>query len=228
MKIRIDPKKLRAARKAANLTQAALAEAIGMGWIQVTVSLLERGRETEVTTEALNALAQALHVAPDQLQAQGPASLPGASFILDPVRLKAARRAAGLTQQELSARSGFNQSSLSNLESGTTGASLEGVQVLASVLHVSVAYLLGGAEESPDSNLESVEAIRANANLPAGLRALAAAGTLIEELQIKPSEWKALAGLASSWSDAELTPRDGWVQILVSLRTAPTRRMKNC
>ena len=228
MKRYIDPAKLRAARKAARLNQTDLAEKIGRGWTKYTVSNLERGRDTEVTADEVDALATVLGLTPSALERQeAPPVATPAGLDLDPARLRAARKAAGLTQHELAARSGFSQSSLSGLETGSTGISLEGVQTLAKALNVSVKYLLGGWEATWGREQNPVEAIRTDAQMPAGLRDLATSPRLVEELQIEPEEWGALATLATGWRDADLTPRDGWVQILVSLRTASLRRTVN-
>lgn len=225
MKKRIDPTKLRAARKAAQLNQTNLAEKMGRGWTKYTISNLERGRDTEVTAEEVDALTKVLGITPNELETPEvtPLATP-AGLDLDPARLRAARKAAGLTQHELAARSGFSQSSLSGLETGSTGISLEGVQTLAQALNVSAKYLLGGWEEKLDREHDPLEVIRTDSRMPAGLRDLATSPTLVKELQIEPEEWWALATLATGWRDADLTPRDGWVQILVSLRAASFRR----
>lgn len=219
--VRIDPKKLRAARKAVGLTQAQVAEAVGLEWTMYHVSALERGSGKEITAEVADTIAKVLGVAPRAL-AVDESTPTAAGYSLDPARLKAARKAAGWTQKELAERSGFGQPSLSNLENGITGISLEGLQLLAKALDVSVNYLLGWSEEPHDQN--PIETIRSNPRMPAGLRTLANTPTLIEGLQIKPAEWKALMSLAAGWQDAELSPCEGWVQVLVSLRAATTRR----
>jgi transcriptional regulator with XRE-family HTH domain len=214
----LNPTKLRAARKAANLTQTQLAERVGQGWTKYTVSNLERGYEVDVSLDALTALAEALNTSLQNLTGSALASgTPG--LTLDPDRLRTARKALGLTQQELAVKAGFKQSGLSKLETGDTGISLEGVQALAEALGVSVKYLVGGFEENLESG-DPLERIRSRPDIPAGLRELATARTLIEELQIEPEEWRALAGLAASWRDAHLIRRDGWAQILLSLRLA--------
>lgn len=220
MKTPIDPAKLRKARKARGLTQTQLAEKAGKGLTVHAVSALERGRKIDVTRDELNALAETLGITLNDLETPAAESfLTPAGLHLDPMRLRIARKAVGLTQEQLATRSGFNQSSLSKLETGSAGISLAGVQALAEALNVAVNYLLGGAEETREES-DPLATIRDSYEMPAGLRELANASTLVEELRIEPDEWRALASLAAGWRNAHLVRRDGWVQILLLLRSA--------
>ena len=136
---------------------------------------------------------------------------------IDPVRLKAARRAAKLTQAELAKRVNMDQGHISNLERGRVGVSVNGLKNLARELRVTVKYLMGDVEDKYSQNPQA--AILSDPETPAGLRELAAATDLLKVLTIESDEWRALASLASNWRDADLTSRDGWVQILFSLRS---------
>lgn len=58
-------------------------------------------------------------------------------------RIRAARRAAGLTGEQLAARVGVGQSMVSKIENGKTGTSSDVLQRVAGTLGVSVLHLVG-------------------------------------------------------------------------------------
>ncbi|MET8649941.1 helix-turn-helix domain-containing protein [Nocardia aurea] len=60
--------------------------------------------------------------------------------------IRSARRAAGVSQRELARRLGLSTATISAIESGKTGVSVERLRVLADALHVDVRDLVGGAE----------------------------------------------------------------------------------
>ncbi|MET7773319.1 helix-turn-helix domain-containing protein [Nocardia sp. NPDC005366] len=60
--------------------------------------------------------------------------------------IRSARRAAGVSQRELARRLRLSAATISAIESGKTGVSVERLQVLADAMHVDVRDLLGGEE----------------------------------------------------------------------------------
>lgn len=65
-------------------------------------------------------------------------------------RIKAARRGAGLTQEQLAERIGISAKNLSFIETGRFGVGLETLTRICTVLHVSAdALLFGQAEDAP-------------------------------------------------------------------------------
>lgn len=73
------------------------------------------------------------------------------------IRLRAARRAAGLGQGELARRCHYTQSTVSNVEQGAARLSLSLAKIAAEVLHVSPAWLLGMDE--PEITFEQALAV---------------------------------------------------------------------
>lgn len=144
---------------------------------------------------------------------------------LDHVRLRQARQAAGLTQHKLAEKIGVDQSYISYLEKQDRGISFAVLQRLVDALGISMGYLVGQVSEpAPDPYQvdDPLEVIRGRYDLPEGLRDLADARELLAILQIEPAEWRALIGLAAHWRQAHLVRRDGWVQVLFTLRAAGT------
>lgn len=131
-------------------------------------------------------------------------------------RLKAARRALGLTQAQLSARLGIDQGFLSRLESGGKRPSLDVLDALAKELGVSAAYLLGEEVElGQEATLpDSAEAVLQDYRTAAGLRALASDHTLVQNLKISPPEWRALASILLPAS----VNKDGYLSLLFAVR----------
>jgi len=223
------PASLQAARKAAGLTQQQVAAQAGLA--QAYVSALEQGLIHSVEDTVIARLAAVLGVAPEDLQgATVEAGRSATAVGLDPVRLQAARSAARLTQKALATRAGLDQSRISRLEKGRVGCNVASLQALANALNVSVNYLLKApvvAETEGNYEADPRLALVQRYDTPAGLRELATATALLEELRITPEEWRALAALAANWRDGELAPKEGWVQILFSLRSAGMMRGGN-
>ena len=107
------------------------------------------------------------------------------------VRLKAARKSAGLTQVELAERSGTSQRLVSSLETGFRSGSIETYSKLARVLGVSVSYLLGERATAPQAAAQREEIIQDPAT-PPELAALARHSALCESMSIQPEEWAML------------------------------------
>ena len=223
------PASLQTARKAAGLTQQQVAAQADLA--QAYVSALEQGLIHSVEDTVIARLAAVLGVAPEDLQgATVEAGRSATAVGLDPIRLRAARSAARLTQKALAARAGLDQSRISRLEKGRVGCDVTSLQALANALNVSVNYLLKApvvAETEGNYEADPRLALVQRYDTPAGLRELATATALLEELRITPEEWRALAALAANWRDGELAPKEGWVQILFSLRSAGMMRGGN-
>lgn len=224
--MKIDLVKLRARRKALKLTQAQLAERVGISTSDV--SDLELGRSLDLDTRKSRALADALGIDREEFEAEseGAALRLKAEVNVNPERLKAARLEARLSQADLAAEvrkkaPGFNQPQLSRLESGWRRTSLENVQALADVLGKSPAYLMSyeGMEEVAESDGDPRAALLESYAIPAGLRDLASKQDLQDVLKIQLEEWRALSTLAKAWPDAESIKRDGWLAILLTLRS---------
>jgi len=134
-----------------------------------------------------------------------------------PARLKAARKAARLTQRELADRTGMDQGHISRLESGGKGVSMEHLQELAKALNITVSYLIGEnvKEEKGGYNATGTRgALLLNYDAPAGLRELAGDTALAEALNITETEWKALASIQIPGE----VSKDGYVQLLITIR----------
>lgn len=218
----IDPAKLRAARRAAKLTQAQLAQKAGVGLAQWMISFLECGRQVSLSSAEWQALAQALDVDLRTLEKTEDSSVVPVLRV-NPERLKRARKNLGITQPELATRSGLSQGFLSKLEAGKADISLEKIQTLATALGVSAKYLLDETEPPATESGDPLQQIREHQDIPPGLRELVTTECLLEILKIQASEWQVLLAIARQWPEASLTPRDGWVQILLTLRTASRR-----
>ena len=61
-------------------------------------------------------------------------------------RIRECRKAAGMSQAELGNQVGFADNTISNYEKGLREPTLEVWECLASVLHVSPAYLVGWSD----------------------------------------------------------------------------------
>ena len=129
-------------------------------------------------------------------------------------RLRAARKAKGLTQRELAKRVGMDQGHISHLENDGKGVSTEKLQALARVLDVSVSHLLGEDLQEAPTEGGMQEQLCGNRNAPRGLRDLAQDDALTKTLNITEQEWQALASIALP---NDVT-KDGYVQLLVTLR----------
>ena len=125
------------------------------------------------------------------------------------VRLKAARKSAGLTQVELAERSGTSQRLVSSLETGFRSGSIETYSKLARVLGVSVSYLLGERANAPQAAAKREEIIHDPAT-PPELASLARNSALCESLTIQPEEWAMLRSIQSP----HILTRDAYVAIL--------------
>ena len=137
-------------------------------------------------------------------------------------RFRAARRAKGLTQQELAKRSGIEQSHISHVERGSRGLSPELLRKAADALGVTMEYLTGtdvgdrtgnyGAQPEPAGDTR--QEIMGSYAAPAGLRELAMDQSLVQALNVREDEWHALSSVVLP---GEAT-KDGYVQLLYTIR----------
>ncbi len=130
------------------------------------------------------------------------------------LRLQAARKSAGLTQVQLSERSGLSQRLVSSLETGTRHGSIETLNRLARVLGVSVSYLLG-EKVTDDKTAVPREKILKDPSAAPDLVALARNLELCHALEIEPDEWAFLRALNPPYA---LT-REAYLAILQVART---------
>lgn len=73
--------------------------------------------------------------------------------------IRAARKARGLTQQELADRLGIDQGHISRVERGQKGATIDVISAIAAELGVSVAYLFGEGGAGRESQGLEEEAV---------------------------------------------------------------------
>lgn len=128
-------------------------------------------------------------------------------------RLLAARRAAGLTQAQLSERTGYSQRFISNIETGSREGSIETYQRLARALGVTVSYLAGEKVQDWQEG-GGREAILKDPLAAPGLQSLARNGALCDLLGIDAKEWAALRSLQSP----RVLSQDAYLIILHALR----------
>lgn len=63
------------------------------------------------------------------------------------MEIKAVRKQKGITQQRLSEASGIDQSSISRMENGKQGISLDNLYLIANALEVSIESLFRGGSQ---------------------------------------------------------------------------------
>ena len=77
-------------------------------------------------------------------------------------KIRAARLAAGMTQKELAAKSGYTFSAISRIESGEIDLPISKVKTFSRVLHVPVDYIVGDffveTEETPEEMFNRLDA----------------------------------------------------------------------
>ena len=115
------------------------------------------------------------------------------------LRLISARKAAGLSQQQLAQRAGLSQRLVSHIETGAREGSLNSYTQLAKALGCAVSYLVG-EQVGQTSQAGGRENVLNDPHSPPGLRALARNAALCEMLDIQIEEWAALRSLKVSHS----------------------------
>ena len=124
--------RLRRIRKEKNLTQTALAEQVGC--LQARISQLERHDHLRPNAEHAQALAQALGVTVTELMGEPPQFGP---------RLRALRKAKGLSMKALGARMGCSSTRVRQFEMKQKLPSERRLIALSEALGVSMSELLG-------------------------------------------------------------------------------------
>ena len=135
--------------------------------------------------------------------------------VLNGARLKAARKAAGLRQQQLAALLGTTQAHVSALERESRAPSIELLKGLATTLGVSVHWLCG--EQDPtltDPSPMTPDHILSDAEAPPGLLALAADTALVASLGVTPAEWGCLRALQPTGP----LSKQGYLMVLLAIR----------
>lgn len=139
-------------------------------------------------------------------------------------RLKSARKAKGLSQNELAKLAGTDQGHISRIERGEKGASMDVLTAIVRALDISIAYLLGESiseERAQYSAHQPAHHIIVNDTMPAGLLALADDKMLADMLKITELEWRAL----SSVTLPSEVDKDGYVQLLIAIRAISTEKL---
>jgi transcriptional regulator with XRE-family HTH domain len=134
--------RLTAAREAAELSKAQLAAALGV--TASAVSQWENLTTKELTADLLLKACDTLNVTPHWLlrgEGFGPGDLPNGDDIGS--RIRAARSARGLSQEQLAELIGKTKGAVSQWEQGTTTPRRELIDPLARHLGVTVSWLLG-------------------------------------------------------------------------------------
>jgi transcriptional regulator with XRE-family HTH domain len=128
-------------------------------------------------------------------------------------RLRAARKAAGLTQVELARRVKSDQALLSRIERGEAVGRPELLRALARELKVTVSYLLG--EDASDPAVRPTrDAISGDRKMPKGLRDLVDDETIIKAMKVTARDLKTLASIDLPGP----IDKDAYVQLLVAVR----------
>ena len=124
-------------------------------------------------------------------------------------RIKSARIASGLSQQEAAKALEIGQSFLSKIERDDKRPNVELLSQMARLYGVSETYLVGRQPTEPVSEARGV----IDDNAPPGLQALAADRAITEALGIDAEEWRVLRSL-----DMPAVTKGGYVQLLSTIR----------
>ncbi len=135
------------------------------------------------------------------------------------IRLRQARRNAGLSQKELARQSGFDQGMISRLENGQYTGNTNHIQTFAKLLNVSPGILFGENTEEGQNvfsqQLPARERILASKKFPPGLRHLAEEQALIDALSITDEEFESLISIQTK----SQIDKEGYTQLLLTLRS---------
>ncbi|MBV5311387.1 MAG: helix-turn-helix transcriptional regulator [Chromatium okenii] len=125
------------------------------------------------------------------------------------IKLKEARKAAGLTQNEVATALGFGQSFLSKLERGDKRPNVELLSKMAALYGVTESSLIGTVE----TNQPIQQSLINDDFVPAGLRELSQDKALVVALAISSEEWRTLLTLNVSG-----VSKSGYIQLLTTIR----------
>lgn len=129
-------------------------------------------------------------------------------------RLKAARQAKGLTQQEVAEALGIAQGFVSRLERGEKRPNVALLTQLANLYGVTETQLIGSEVEDERAVYVAIGRMLADPGTPQGLRELAEDKALLTTLGITLEEWLALRSVALPHP----TDKGGYVQLLATIR----------
>ncbi|MBK1642877.1 hypothetical protein CKO12_13560 [Chromatium okenii] len=134
------------------------------------------------------------------------------------LRLKAARQAVDLTQQEAAESLQITQGFLSKLESGNTRVpNAELLVRIAKLYGTTKNYLLGDPNEAePRFSVYSVmqRSVMTDDSAPEGLRELAADKAVVDALEVTDEEWRMLLTI----NLPKTINKNGYVQLLATIR----------
>ncbi len=130
------------------------------------------------------------------------------------IRLKAARQALNLTQQEAASALSIGQSFLSKLERGDKRPNVELLSQMAKLYGVTESHLIGNTEPETDHLPMTQSIVIKDDSVAPGLRALAMDNALVDALEIGDDEWNALRSLTLPGSIS----KGGYVQLLATIR----------
>ncbi len=134
-------------------------------------------------------------------------------------RMRAARKAARLSQHQLGEEVGLDQAFISRLETGVAEGTPAQMMAIARALGVSVSGLMGVEpvlEPVRPRAVRSRKDVLDDPGAPAGLRALAEDRALTTSLRVGELEWRALASIELP---APAT-KEGYVAVLMAVRGA--------
>ncbi len=124
-------------------------------------------------------------------------------------KLKEARKAVGLTQNEAAQSLGVGQSFLSKLERGDKRPNVDLLSRMATLYGVTESSLIGTVEASQPIQKSLIN----DDFVPAGLRELSQDKALVEALAISSDEWRILLTVSVSGVN-----KAGYVQLLATIR----------
>ncbi len=129
-------------------------------------------------------------------------------------KIRAARRAAGVSQKELADILGITQPAVSRMEKNDYDVSAIQLTKIANALGISVTSLMPGISDDGNryDNL-STSAIQSDYNAPPGLRAFASDKSLLKAMGVTTEELDLLHAMP-----LEGINKDGYVQLLITIR----------
>ncbi|MDA9982979.1 helix-turn-helix domain-containing protein [Gammaproteobacteria bacterium] len=137
-------------------------------------------------------------------------------------RIQAARKAKGMTQDELAQAAGTGQAHLSRIENGDKNPSAGMLTALAKALDTTVSQLVGDrpAGDTAYPKGSAAAKILADRRASKGLKDLARDINLVETLYVSQDEWRVLRSIDLP-KDAT---KDGYVQLLYTVRAITVKR----
>lgn len=128
-------------------------------------------------------------------------------------RIKSARMACGMSQQQAAKALDIGQSFLSKCERGDKHPSVELLSQMARLYGTTETYLIGRSEPDLPTAADATGGVLDDDSIPPGLRALATDRGILESLNIDAEEWRALRSL-----DLPAVSKGGYIQLLSTIR----------